>query len=318
MGVDYYNVLDTTHSATNEDIKRAYRKLALKFHPERNSEDGAVEKFRQIAEAYDVLSDNKKKAVFDQFGEEGLKQGVPHGDDHTEAWTHGYTFHGDPFKVFTEFFGGQNPFAEWYDRRDGELDMGFGGLHGRGRKQQDSPIERDLYLTLEEIYHGCIKKMKISRRVMNEDGHTSSIRDKILTITVKPGWKSGTKITFPKEGDQGPNTIPADIVFILKDKPHARFERVGSDLIYTATVQLGEALTGCNVSIQTLDNRELNIPINEIITHGYQKKVLNEGMKISNPKDSSKLYGDLFIKFNIVFPQSLTPEKKHLIKAALL
>ena len=77
---------------------------------------------------------------------------------------------------------------------------------------------------------------------MNEDGHTSSIRDKILTITVKPGWKSGTKITFPKEGDQGPNTIPADIVFILKDKPHARFERVGSDLIYTATVQLGEVI----------------------------------------------------------------------------
>ena len=75
---------------------------------------------------------------------------------------------------------------------------------------------------------------------MNEDGHTSSIRDKILTITVKPGWKAGTKITFPKEGDQGPNTVPADIVFILKDKPHPRFERVGNDLIYTATIQLGE------------------------------------------------------------------------------
>ena len=75
---------------------------------------------------------------------------------------------------------------------------------------------------------------------MNEDGHTSSIRDKILTITVKPGWKAGTKITFPREGDQGPNTIPADIVFILKDKPHPRFERVGNDLIYTATIQLGE------------------------------------------------------------------------------
>ena len=59
---------------------------------------------------------DKKKAVFDQFGEEGLKQGVPHGDDHTEAWTHGYTFHGDPFKVFTEFFGGQNPFAGFFDK----------------------------------------------------------------------------------------------------------------------------------------------------------------------------------------------------------
>jgi len=318
MGVDYYATLEQTHSASGDDINKAYRKLALKYHPKRNEEEAAVEKFKQIAEAYDVLSDNKKKAVFDQFGEEGLKQGVPNGPDHTEAWTSGYTFHGDAFKVFSDFFGGDNPFSEWYNGRDGELDMGFGGINGRGRRQQDSPIERDLYLTLEEIYHGCIKKMKISRRVMNEDGHTSSIRDKILTITVKPGWKSGTKITFPKEGDQGPNTIPADIVFILKDKPHPRFERTGNDLIYTATIQLGEALTGCNVKIQTLDNRELNIPINEIITHGYQKKVLNEGMKISNPKDDSKLYGDLFIRFNIVFPQSLTPEKKHLIKAALL
>jgi DnaJ family protein B protein 13 len=318
MGVDYYAILNTTHSATNDDIKKAYRKLALKYHPERNKEDSAAEKFKQIAEAYDVLADNRKKAVFDQFGEEGLKQGVPEGTEHTEAWTKGYTFHGDAHKVFTEFFGGTNPFSEWYDRRDGELEMGFGGLHGRGRKQQDAAIERDLYLTLEEIFHGCIKKMKISRRVMNEDGHTSSIRDKILTITVKPGWKSGTKITFPKEGDQGPNTVPADIVFILRDKPHPRFQRVGNDLIYTATVQLGEALTGCNVVIQTLDNRELNISINEIVTFGYQKKVLEEGMKISNPKSGAPAFGDLYIKFNIVFPQSLSPEKKHLIRSALL
>jgi DnaJ family protein B protein 13 len=80
---------------------------------------------------------------------------------------------------------------------------GFGGLRGRGRPKQDPPIERDLALTLEEIYSGCIKKMKISRRVMNDDGHTSSIRDKILTINVKKGWSSGTRITFQKEGDQG-------------------------------------------------------------------------------------------------------------------
>ena len=91
--------------------------------------------------------------------------------------------------------------------------MGFGGLHGRGAKKQDPPIERDLTLSLEEVLHGCTKKMKISRRVMNEDGHTSSIRDKILTITVKKGWKPGTRITFPQEGDQGPNTIPGKSLY---------------------------------------------------------------------------------------------------------
>ena len=80
-----------------------------------------------------------------------------------------------------------------------------------GGKTQDPPIERELYVSLEELYLGCDKKMKISRHVMNEDGHTSSVRDKILSIRVKKGWKQGTRITFPEEGDQGPNTIPADI-----------------------------------------------------------------------------------------------------------
>ena len=100
---------------------------------------------------------------------------------------------------------------------------------------------------------------------MNEDGHTSSIRDKILTITVKPGWRESTRITFPKEGDQGPNNIPADIVFIVRDKMHPRFKREGNNLIFKATVLLGKALTGCGVSVPTLDGRLLNIPINDII-----------------------------------------------------
>ena len=105
-------------------------------------------------------------------------------------------------------FDFSDTFTEFYDRVDGDMHMGFGGLHGRGAKKQDPPIERELALSLEEVFHGCTKKMKISRRVMNEDGHTSSIRDKILTITVKRGWKPGTRITFPEEGDQGPNNIP--------------------------------------------------------------------------------------------------------------
>ena len=92
--------------------------------------------------------------------------------------------------------------------------MGFGGLHGRGAKKQDPPIERELALSLEEVYHGCTKKMKISRRVMNEDGHTSSIRDKILTITVKRGWKPGVRCHFslhaklPFRGKMEWNSIP--------------------------------------------------------------------------------------------------------------
>jgi len=316
MGVDYYSILNLTRSASDADIKKHYRKLSLKFHPEKNPDDQvATDKFMQVAEAYDVLSDPRKRAVYDQFGEEGLKNGVPSGSGECGAWTQGYTFHGNPDKVFRDFFGGDNPFQEFYDRVDGDLSMGFGGLHGRGAKKQDPPIERDLFLSLEEVFHGCTKKMKISRRVMNEDGHTSSIRDKILTITVKKGWKPGTKITFPKEGDQGPNNIPADIVFIVKDKPHPRFRREGLNLIHTANVLLGRALTGTTVDINTLDERTLHIPINDIIKPGYKKIVPTEGMPMSTDPTQK---GDLIIEFNIEFPQSLTPERKELVRSSLL
>ena len=99
-----------------------------------------------------------------------------------------------------------------------------------GGKTQDAPIERELYASLEELYLGCDKKMKISRHVMNEDGHTSSVRDKILSIRIKRGWKQGTRITFKEEGDQGPNTIPADISKCISFK--VLIEHVGFLLIF--------------------------------------------------------------------------------------
>lgn len=196
-----------------------------------------------------------------------------------------------------------------------EIDMGFGGIKGRGRKKQDPSIERELYLTLEEVFKGCTKKMKISRRVMNEDGHTSSIRDKILTISVKQGWRSGTRITFPKEGDQGPNNIPADIVFIVKDKPHQLFKRSDDDIVYTATIALGKALTGCIVDVPTLDGRLISIPINDIVTPEYSKRVPGEGMPKSKDPNTR---GDLIIAFKIDFPSHLTPLQKQLLNQALL
>ena len=104
-------------------------------------------------------------------------------------------------------------------------------------KIQDPPVEHDLYVTLEEINTGCVKKMKISRRIMLTDD-TSKKEDKYVSISVKPGWKSGTKVTFQKEGDQAKGKIPADIVFIIRDKPHSLFRREGSDLRYTARLTL--------------------------------------------------------------------------------
>uniref|UniRef100_A0A3B4A549 J domain-containing protein n=1 Tax=Periophthalmus magnuspinnatus TaxID=409849 RepID=A0A3B4A549_9GOBI len=291
MGQDYYEILEINRNATDADIKK-YRRLARKFHPASNKEPGSYEKFRQLGEALDVLSD-RKKATYDKFGEDGLKGGIPIEFSKDGAWSTKYAYHDNPEKTFKEFFGSDNPFSE--------------------NKIKDDPIERYLYLSLDDLYHGCTKKIKISRKVMNNDGCTSSIRDKILTVTVKPGWKEGTRITFPEEGDQGPNNIAADIVFIVQQKPHPVFERIDNDLIYHAQVSLEMALTGFSVEVETLDGRLINIPFNEIVPL-YKKVVPKEGMPL--PHDPSQK-GDLIFTFDIHFPEKLSAESKLLIKQAL-
>ncbi|KAK2828470.1 hypothetical protein Q5P01_019504 [Channa striata] len=311
MSFDYYETLEINRNATDAEIKKAYRRLALKFHPSSNREPGSPEKFSQLGEAYDVLSDPRKKATYDKFGEEGLKGGIPLEFGINGAWSSQYVYHGNPDKTFRQFFGGDNPFADFYTN---EIPVQFGGLQPGVVKTQDPPIERDLHLSLNDLFHGCTKKIKISRRVMNEDGYTSSIKDKILTIDVKPGWKEGTRVVFSKEGDQGPNRIPADIVFIVRQKDHHQFIRQHNDLIYKVQISLEMALSGFSVDVETLDGRLLCIPINDIVHPTFKKMVTGEGMPLS--QDPSQR-GNLIIIFDIQFPEKLSAERKQLIKQAL-
>ena len=138
--------------------------------------------------------------------------------------------------------------------------------------------------------------------------------EEILTIEIKPGWKKGTKITFPEKGNEQLNVLPADLVFILDEKPHSTFTRDGNDLVVTQTISLVEALTGYTVRLTTLDGRSLTIPINNVIHPDYEEVVPKEGMPI--PKDPSKR-GNLRIKFKIKFPTRLTDEQKSGIKKPL-
>ncbi|CAF0738616.1 unnamed protein product [Rotaria sordida] len=314
MGKDYYQILQITRTANDSDIKLAFRRLALKLHPRKNTGDhNAIYKFNDLAEAYDVLSDHKRRAIYDQYGSEGLKNGVPIGPEN--EWSEGYVFHGNADKIFLDFFGGDNPFAEFYTNADQNRMFSFGGIDGRGRMKKDSPIIRDLLLSLEDCYHGAIKKIKISRRVLNDDDITSSIREKILSITVKRGWLPGTKIMFEGEGDQGPNNIPSDLIFTVKDKPHPTFHRDNTDLIYTANISLGHALIGITLHIEHLDGRLLDIPINEIVRPGYKKRIPSYGMPLMTDPDK---YGDLIIEFDVVYPYGLSPDQKLYIKEALI
>lgn len=138
--------------------------------------------------------------------------------------------------------------------------------------------------------------------------------EEILIIDVKPGWKKGTKITFPEKGNEQPNVIPADLVFIIDEKPHSVFTRDGNDLIVTQKISLAEALTGYTVCLTTLDGRNLTIPINTVIHPTYEEIVQREGMPLQ--KDPSKR-GNLRIKFNIKFPTRLTAEQKAGIRKLL-
>ncbi|CAJ1978890.1 unnamed protein product [Sphenostylis stenocarpa] len=342
MGVDYYKVLQVDKNAKDDDLKKAYRKLAMKWHPDKNpnNKKEAEAKFKQISEAYEVLSDPQKKAIYDQYGEEGLKGQVPPPDAGGAGATYYSTgdipgsFRFNPRNaddIFAEFFGFSSPFGGMGGRGGGGGGMrsrfhggmfgddmfasfGDGGVHmSQGVPRKAPPIENRLPCTLEEIYRGTTKKMKISREIADASGKTMPVEE-ILTITVKPGWKKGTKITFPEKGNEQPNVTPADLVFIIDEKPHGVYTRDGNDLVVTQKISLPEALTGYTVHLTTLDGRNLTIPINNVIHPTYEEVVPREGMPL--PKDPSKK-GNLRIKFNIKFPTRLTDEQKAGIKKLL-
>merc|ERR1712154_119401 len=131
MGKDYYKVLGVAKGASDDEIKKAYRKMALKYHPDKNKSPGAEEKFKEIAEAYEVLSDPKKREIYDKFGEDGLKQGSGCGGGAQEPGFSSYSFHGDLHETFRMFFGDENPFANFFFQSGGAggpfQGSGFGG-----------------------------------------------------------------------------------------------------------------------------------------------------------------------------------------------
>lgn len=138
--------------------------------------------------------------------------------------------------------------------------------------------------------------------------------EEILKIDITPGWKKGTKITFPEKGNQEPGVTPADLIFVIDEKPHSVYKRDGNDLIVDKQVSLLDALTGITISLTTLDGRNLTIPVLDIVKPSQEIVIPNEGMPIS--KQLSKR-GDLRINFDISFPSRLTSEQKTDLKRLL-
>ncbi|SBT72743.1 40 kDa heat shock protein, putative [Plasmodium ovale] len=316
---DYYSILGVPRDATENDIKKAYRKLAMKWHPDKHVDEAdkkvAEEKFKSISEAYEVLSDEEKRKTYDLYGSEGIKGNMSSEDENF--------FHSgvDPTELFTKFFGPNRPFSftSVFDDDFPPFASFVHNMGGRPEKPSSSHVfksetyEVSLLLSLEELYNGCKKKLKITRKRFN--GTQSYDDDKLVTIDVKPGWNDGTTLTFNGEGDQSsPLLEPGDLIFKVKTKEHDRFIRDGSNLIYKCNVPLDKALTGFHFVVKSLDNREINIRVDDIVTPNSRRMIPKEGMPSS--KNPGKK-GDLIIDFDVVFPKSLSSERKKILREVL-
>ena len=320
MSKDYYDLLGLKKNCTDDDIKKSYRKLAMKWHPDKHindTEEGkkkAEEKFKDINQAYEILSDKDKRAKYDQFGENIFTQGD------------GFQFHNadDVFKSFFKSFGGFdfdniNGFGRNRSGQSVRINIGqdghpftnpFSGINGKfsnymnndnsddDNKRKDDPVIVDVNISLEEMYNGCQKKMKIDRKIRSRMSITKE--SEVLIVDIKPGWKEGTKITFNNKGDVNPETEPADIVFVIKQKTHDRFIRDNNDLIMTLDISLEEALHGFDKTIIGINGKSIKILLkNGIAESKYIHRVSNEGMPI---RKEGKIigYGDLRLNFNVI------------------
>lgn len=310
--MDYYKILELKRDCTDADIKKAYRRLAVQWHPEKSegkNKEAVQSKFRELSESYCVLQDAKLRAIFDQYGYKGLKNGLPNGKG---GFVGAWSYNDNPVEQFAVFFGSFSPFADFFNEDAGYARL-FNTMGDAGAAKME-PQVINLYCSLEDLYHGCSKKQKIVRQKLSADGSSTEAEPRILDVQVQAGWRAGTKLTFKSEGDEAFETVTGDVVLVLKEKPHPRFKRVKNDLCYTATITLLQALTGLDVHVTTLDGRTLPISVNEIVRPGMQKTVPGEGMPLVSDPDEK---GNLIIDFNILFPESLSEDQKTSLKAIM-
>mmetsp|Transcript_56928 Transcript_56928/g.78932 ORF Transcript_56928/g.78932 Transcript_56928/m.78932 type:complete len:354 (-) Transcript_56928:989-2050(-) len=350
-GRDFYQILGVSRDADEAALKKAYRKLAIKWHPDKNinNKEAAEAKFKDIAEAYAVLSDPKKRKVFDLYGEEGLKAGVNPDDARAGGQQFSYSGGGfeniDPNEIFAQFFGGGGG-GSGFTTGNGQTFMfssampsggkqrfasNGGGRHFAsvfGNMQDPMEVEQDSYApfgqhqhqqqsrkrklekpkactkqvlcSLEENYKGVTKKIKVTRKEVDSHGRITT-GTKILQIPIKPGMKEGTKFTFHNEGDQSPTHETQDIIFTLKNKPHATFKRDGDDLSTVIDLDLKQAVQGARVKVPTIEGKELNI-LTQPLTETKQTMTLI-GQGFVNSK--TKARGNLIVNFNVKLPNKI-------------
>jgi len=359
-----YDALGIKPDASQEDIKKAYRKAALKWHPDKNKDNPkAAEKFKEVSQAYEVLSDPEKRKVYDQYGLEFLLRGggaAPEGagsNPFAGGMPPGFggfnfeggsgggsrTFHfstangnnfnfNNPEDIFSEFMrahsapGGMpgddedipNIFssipggAPRGSRSSRMRSSGFPEARGREPTPEVTTVERPLPLSLEELFNGVTKKMKIKRKTYDKSGKWVQT-DQILEVPIKPGLKKGSKIKFNGVGDQVEGGRQ-DLHFIVEEKEHILFKREDNDIVHTITLDLKEALTGWKRTVTTIDGRQLNLDKGGPTQPNSEERYPGLGMPISKKQGQR---GDFVIRYNITFPSTLTAAQKQKLREIL-
>mmetsp|Transcript_6132 Transcript_6132/g.11075 ORF Transcript_6132/g.11075 Transcript_6132/m.11075 type:complete len:391 (-) Transcript_6132:71-1243(-) len=383
-GENYYDILGVPKGTSDEAVlKKAYHKMAMMYHPDRKKTEAekkvANDKFQKIGEAYAVLSDPKKRKMYDEYGEQFVKSGMdPDQFAHAARYSDmgdmggtgpsggmpgGFSFTGMPgggngsFKftssggrpgqgfdarsLFEELFGkgggmgtgmGMGGFPGMDDMMETDSDGSsypgfsghFGGFGGgnaderpsRKRSTPDSrpsEIEYPLNVSIEDIYQGAVKKMKITRNVQDASTGAISSESTVLNIDVQKGWKSGTKVRFAGAGDKLLDRPPQDIIFVVKEKPHDVYVRDGDTLMTRAKISLKNALLGgVNVPIRLPNNEIVQVKLSGVTPPGTKKHIAGKGFY--NRKRGT--FGDAVVEFEVEFPASLSEkQKKELAKA---
>ena len=294
---DYYKILGVEKSATQDDIKKSYKKLARKFHPDVSKEKDAEEKFKELGEAYEVLKDAEKRASYDQLGSYQAGQEFRPPPDWEQRFGQGNGFGG--------FGAGGFDFADLFGMgRQGGGRQGRGGFAKAG---QDFTMS--LQITLDEAYHGVERTLDIEVPERTADGHMTRI-PKSIKMRIPKGAIDGQKMRLPGKGGKGSNGGPSgDLILTLQVQSHPLFKAVGHDLFLDLPVTPWEAALGTSVEVPTMEGK-VRLKVSSGAKSGQKLRLTGKGL----PKRGSG-HGDFFAVLQIVVPPTMTDEEKELFES---
>ncbi|MEX1003431.1 MAG: DnaJ C-terminal domain-containing protein [Crocinitomicaceae bacterium] len=292
---DYYKVLGVDKSADQKEIKKVYRKLALKYHPDKNPDNKeAEEKFKEISEAYEVLGDPEKRKKYDSVGEnwknfQGAEAGG--GGFNRSQWqqgqgSEGFQFEGDFSDFFNSMFGGAG---------------GFRQAGGRQYTPKAQDYQTDVLLTLEEAFEGTSRSLKYN-------GHH-------IRMTFHPGVKDGQQLRVPGKGAPSPvkGGKSGDLYVNIRISPHPLYERQGNDIKQQQNVDLYTAVLGGEIEIKSLAGK-WNVKISPGIEQNKVLRLKGKGMPVYQKKKTPQKFGDLYVTLNIEIPKKISEEEKELFR----